>query len=66
LDDEKISKKKFWEASNSFQSVWLGRLPFIKVKGLTFDRLIIDAGKSFASGQVYVALSRCRLWKDCP
>ena len=31
-----------------------------KSNGLTFDRLIIDAGKSFASGQVYVALSRCR------
>ena len=31
-----------------------------KSQGLTFDRLMIDAGKSFASGQVYVALSRCR------
>ncbi|MBP7173597.1 MAG: helix-turn-helix domain-containing protein [Cloacibacterium sp.] len=31
-----------------------------KSQGLTFDRLIIDAGRSFASGQVYVALSRCR------
>lgn len=31
-----------------------------KSQGLTFDRLIIDAGSSFASGQVYVALSRCR------
>lgn len=31
-----------------------------KSQGLTFDRLIVDAGKSFASGQVYVALSRCR------
>ncbi len=31
-----------------------------KSQGLTFDRLIIDAGNSFASGQVYVALSRCR------
>ena len=31
-----------------------------KSQGLTFDRLIIDAGKSFTSGQVYVALSRCR------
>lgn len=31
-----------------------------KSQGLTFDKVIIDAGRSFASGQVYVALSRCR------
>ncbi|MFH1004792.1 MAG: helix-turn-helix domain-containing protein [Bacteroidota bacterium] len=31
-----------------------------KSQGLTFDRATIDAGKSFAAGQVYVALSRCR------
>lgn len=31
-----------------------------KSQGLTFDRAIIDAGKSFAAGQVYVALSRLR------
>lgn len=29
-----------------------------KSQGLTFDRAIIDAGSSFAAGQVYVALSR--------
>jgi hypothetical protein len=29
-----------------------------KSQGLTFDRAIIDAGDSFAPGQVYVALSR--------
>lgn len=31
-----------------------------KSQGLTFDRVIIDAGRSFTAGQVYVALSRCR------
>ncbi len=31
-----------------------------KSQGLTFDKLIIDAADSFSSGQVYVALSRCR------
>ncbi|MFY8128886.1 MAG: helix-turn-helix domain-containing protein [Chitinophagaceae bacterium] len=31
-----------------------------KSQGLTFDKAIIDAGKAFAPGQVYVALSRCR------
>jgi hypothetical protein len=30
-----------------------------KSQGLTFEKAVIDAGKSFASGQVYVALSRC-------
>lgn len=29
-----------------------------KSQGLTFERAIIDAGESFAAGQVYVALSR--------
>lgn len=31
-----------------------------KSQGLTFDRAIIDAVNSFAPGQTYVALSRCR------
>jgi len=31
-----------------------------KSQGLTFDKVIIDAQHAFASGQVYVALSRCR------
>ena len=31
-----------------------------KSQGLTFERAIIDAALSFASGQVYVALSRCK------
>lgn len=30
-----------------------------KSQGLTFDKLLIDAGAAFSSGQVYVALSRC-------
>ena len=31
-----------------------------KSQGLTFEKVIIDAADSFAHGQVYVALSRCR------
>ncbi len=31
-----------------------------KSQGLTFDRAIINAGRAFSYGQVYVALSRCR------
>lgn len=31
-----------------------------KSQGLTFEKAIIEAGASFAHGQVYVALSRCK------
>ncbi|MDL2228594.1 AAA family ATPase, partial [Odoribacter sp. OttesenSCG-928-L07] len=31
-----------------------------KSQGLTFEKLIVDAQMSFAHGQVYVALSRCK------
>ncbi|MGB0884877.1 MAG: helix-turn-helix domain-containing protein [Chitinophagales bacterium] len=31
-----------------------------KSQGLTFEKAIIDAGSSFAHGQTYVALSRCK------
>lgn len=31
-----------------------------KSQGLTFERAIINAGRAFSHGQVYVALSRCR------
>jgi len=31
-----------------------------KSQGLTFDKVVIDAAAAFASGQVYVAFSRCR------
>ena len=31
-----------------------------KSQGLTFDKAIVDVGGSFAHGQAYVALSRCR------
>jgi len=31
-----------------------------KSQGLTFDKVMIDASRAFAPGQVYVAMSRCR------
>ncbi len=30
-----------------------------KSQGLTFEKAVVDAGRAFAPGQVYVALSRC-------
>ncbi len=34
-----------------------------KSQGLTFDKVVVDAGRSFAHGQVYVAMSRCRTFE---
>ena len=34
-----------------------------KSQGLTFDHCIVDASRSFAPGQAYVALSRCRTFE---
>ncbi|WP_207535498.1 helix-turn-helix domain-containing protein [Desertivirga arenae] len=34
-----------------------------KSQGLTFEKAIIDAASSFAHGQVYVALSRCKTFE---
>ncbi len=34
-----------------------------KSQGLTFNHAIIDVSDSFAHGQTYVALSRCRTWE---
>lgn len=31
-----------------------------KSQGLTFDKVVVDAGRAFTYGQVYVALSRCK------
>jgi len=60
LDDEKNIQEDVLGSFEQFPIRLAWAVTIHKSQGLTFDRLIIDAGKSFASGQVYVALSRCR------
>lgn len=60
--DEKTSEIKE-EIEGSFSQIPLKlawAITIHKSQGLTFERAIIDAEASFAHGQVYVALSRCK------
>ena len=60
LDDEKNIQEDVLGSFEQYPIRLAWAVTIHKSQGLTFDRLIVDAGKSFASGQVYVALSRCR------
>ena len=60
LDEDKSVKEEVLGSFKQYPIRLAWAVTIHKSQGLTFDRLIIDAGKSFASGQVYVALSRCR------
>ena len=60
---DETTKKVVQETIGSFrqyplQLAWA--ITIHKSQGLTFEKAIIDAGHSFAPGQTYVALSRCR------
>ncbi len=60
LDEEKNIKEEVQGSFEQFPVRLSWAVTIHKSQGLTFDRVVIDAGRSFASGQVYVALSRCR------
>ena len=60
LDDEKNIKEEVQGSFEQFPVRLAWAVTIHKSQGLTFERVVIDAGRSFASGQVYVALSRCR------
>lgn len=56
--EEKIEEEKLGSFSQyPIRLAWA--ITIHKSQGLTFENAIIDAGDSFAPGQVYVALSRC-------
>jgi len=61
IDEETkvISEKVIGSFSQvPFKLAWA--ITIHKSQGLTFEKVIIDAGSAFAFGQVYVALSRCK------
>lgn len=60
LDGDKNIKEEVLGSFEQYPVRLAWAVTIHKSQGLTFDRLIIDAGRSFVAGQVYVALSRCR------
>lgn len=63
LDDNKVMQEQILGSFNQFPIKAAWAITIHKSQGLTFDRAIIDAASSFAHGQVYVALSRCKTFE---
>ena len=60
LDENKMLQEKLIGSFTQFPIKTAWAITIHKSQGLTFERAIIDAQSSFAHGQVYVALSRCK------
>lgn len=63
LDDSKTMQEHTIGTFSQFPIKTAWAITIHKSQGLTFDRAIIDAASSFAHGQVYVALSRCKTFE---
>ena len=63
LDDSKNLQENIIGTFTQFPIKTAWAITIHKSQGLTFDRAIIDAASSFAHGQVYVALSRCKTFE---
>ena len=63
LDDSKTLQEHIIGSFTQYPIKAAWAITIHKSQGLTFDRAIIDAASSFAHGQVYVALSRCKTFE---
>jgi uncharacterized protein YpbB len=63
LDDNKVLQENIIGSFTQYPIKPAWAITIHKSQGLTFDRAIIDAASSFAHGQVYVALSRCKTFE---
>ena len=63
LDDTKTLQEHIIGTFTQYPIKTAWAITIHKSQGLTFERAIIDAAASFAHGQVYVALSRCKTFE---